>query len=475
MKTFINKHRYGLAGMALLLSVALALLIFTDGTCDEGDSVYHYLFARYARQDPELFFYHWAKPLYTLLFCPAAQFGFAAVRAVNVAVCALTVWLAYLIAFRLEYRWAPAVFVIALFFKLFVICAFSGLTEPLAGLLVMAGIYLMMDGKYILTALLLSFLPFVRSEGLFLCSLFAAYMMWQRQWRALPLFLTGHIIYGLAGAKYNHNNPFWVIQSIPYLAADQHYGHGDWLYYIKELPTITGPVNAFLLALGVLMIIFNSIAKLMKRRSGPAISIPLFLCVIFLVFLFLHSAFWALGIFGSFGLTRVFVAMGGVMLLLMIIGLDYAAKAMTLARIPPTVLALVLLTVSAWYAVRRAPYSYSSYDFQLHTDQCCDRDAATYIRQHIANYHDYNFYFDACYFSEVLQINLFNDDRFSNNAPNTMYKHRSIILWDDFYSDFEHHTTLDTLRHHADLTELHTFTGEVPWGGQRKVVLFIKN
>ena len=63
--------------------IATLTIIFFDGTGDSGDSIHHYQFAKLAPLHPELFFNHWAKPLYVLLASPFAQFTFIGVKIFN--------------------------------------------------------------------------------------------------------------------------------------------------------------------------------------------------------------------------------------------------------------------------------------------------------------------------------------------------------------------------------------------------------
>ena len=66
---------------------------FFDGTGGSGDSIHHYLYAKYATAHPENFFNHWAKPLYVLLACSFAQFGFVGMKIFNALVALFTIFL----------------------------------------------------------------------------------------------------------------------------------------------------------------------------------------------------------------------------------------------------------------------------------------------------------------------------------------------------------------------------------------------
>ena len=75
--------------------LAVLTMIYFNGTGDAGDSVLHYLYAKSAPQHPELFFNHWAKPVFVALASPFSQFGFIGVKVFNVLVMALTMLLTY--------------------------------------------------------------------------------------------------------------------------------------------------------------------------------------------------------------------------------------------------------------------------------------------------------------------------------------------------------------------------------------------
>ena len=60
------------------------LAFWYDGTGDEGDSVFHFLYSKHAFEHPENFLNHWAKPVFVLITAPVAQFGFIAMKIFNI-------------------------------------------------------------------------------------------------------------------------------------------------------------------------------------------------------------------------------------------------------------------------------------------------------------------------------------------------------------------------------------------------------
>jgi len=148
-----------------------------NGTADEGDSVEHYLFARFAFVHPENFVNHWAKPLFVWIAAPVAQLGFGAVKLLNVTFWAFQLAFTVRIAryFGTGYYWI---------IPLFGLCApmnlthtLSSLTEPMFAFWLAGSIALIWYDRKWAGYILLSFLPLVRSEGLIVFCPVIVYIM----------------------------------------------------------------------------------------------------------------------------------------------------------------------------------------------------------------------------------------------------------------------------------------------------------
>ncbi|MFM7015656.1 MAG: hypothetical protein ACKOX3_04940, partial [Bacteroidota bacterium] len=90
--------------LLLLVYTLLAglTIYYFDGTGDNGDSILHYLHARYAPLHPEVYFYHWSKPLYVLFASPFAQFGFTGIKIFNALLSLGSIYLTYQISKLLQ-------------------------------------------------------------------------------------------------------------------------------------------------------------------------------------------------------------------------------------------------------------------------------------------------------------------------------------------------------------------------------------
>lgn len=294
--------------------IAAFTILYFDGTGDSGDSITHYLFAKYAPQHPALFFDHWAKPVFVMLASPFAHFGFAGMKIFNALATFFTILFTYRIAEKLNFKNSYAVAIILIFSPVYYVLTFSGLTEPLFALFLVLGIYGCICEKYFPAALLISFLPFVRSEGLIILGIFGLYFLMKRRWKLIPWLAAGHVVYSIAGS-FVYGDLLWVFRKIPYAHLDSVYGHGELLHFTKELFYITGFPALILFCFGFIKTIIS-----IRKKFIP--EIHLLIAGAFLAFFIAHSLFWYFGIFGSMGLTRVFICVIPLMGLMMLEGLN---------------------------------------------------------------------------------------------------------------------------------------------------------
>lgn len=294
-----RRARRLLAGL-LALSVAVAFL--TQGTYDSGDSIKHYLFAHYAFQHPLNLLDSWAKPLFTLLAAGPAQAGFIGMKLFQCAVVAASAGCAYVVARALRLPAPELAILFAYAMPDYFIIQFSGLTEPLFGLVLVGAVALAMMDRPGWSAALISWLPFVRSEGFILLGVWAVYLAWRRQWRLLPLLVLGYAVYSAVGAVVL-GEPGWVFGRNPYSAVSV-YGHGGWNHFLVSLPGLLGWVLTVLAALGGGRMVRDCFQP--ARRKAPLFSAELLLVYgSITMFVLAHTIFWAKGLFNSFGLTRV--------------------------------------------------------------------------------------------------------------------------------------------------------------------------
>lgn len=151
----------------------LILTILSKGAYGGGDDITHYLIARYAYKHPINLLSHWGKPFYTLLISPFAQFGFLGSKIFNLIVGISTSYLCYRIAKHFQYPKPYLIPTFVLFTPVYSIMVLSGMTEVLFSFILVLTVFLFLRKSYILAAIVLSFLPFVRNEGVVVFPKFA--------------------------------------------------------------------------------------------------------------------------------------------------------------------------------------------------------------------------------------------------------------------------------------------------------------
>lgn len=407
-------------------------IIFFDGTGDSGDSITHYLFARYAPSHPALYFDHWAKPVFVLLASPFAQFGFTGIKIFNVLVALATIFFTYKTAEQLKVKNAFLAAVILAFSPLYYILTFSGLTEPLFALFVILGFFFCTKQKYITASIIISFLPYVRSEGLIIIGVFVLYFLYKSAWKVIPYLLSGSIIYGVAGF-FVHSDFLWVFTKIPYTKLSSVYGHGRFFHFVEELINVTGVPVYLLFWAGFV----SSFILLFKKRILPEQHILLFLG--FSSFFVAHSLFWYLGIFNSMGLKRVLIGIMPLIALLALHGFNFVTENRTwLKTLYKKALQGFLLIYILVFPFTPNPSAIQwEKDLMLNADQKLAIQTAEFIRKEkkISGPLLYNHR----YFSVPLGIDYFDPKFCKQISQETIAEMKTgdLLIWDNLYTEFE--------------------------------------
>jgi hypothetical protein len=247
----------------LLLFLAIGILIVVNyinqNTYDTGDSVMHFLYARHAMNHPMLYLEHWGKPLFTLLASPFAIFGWTGMKVFNLLVVIIT---ACLTASVSEKLYKGSLGIAAIFFigaPNILLITSSGLTEPLFGLLLIWALYAEVLRKYWLSAIIISFTLFSRSEGQIILIVWVCWSIYNLRWKQLPFFLTGFLIYALIGYLSEYHDFWWYFTKNPYDQPRFVYGSGDWDHFLRSFIYLTGPFITLFAALGIIVSIVKSI------------------------------------------------------------------------------------------------------------------------------------------------------------------------------------------------------------------------
>ena len=466
----INKNYAIILLLSFYFLASILIVLLFDGTGERGsgDSILHYLYSKYALSDPSLFFNHWAKPMFVFFSFPFAQFGIVGIKFFNIIVAAFTLFFTYKTAKELNYKNAIIASIILLFTPLYFILIFSGLTEILFSLFLIYCTYQFVKKKYLLGTIIISFLPFIRSEGLIIIGIFGFFLLIKKEWKIIPYLIFGHVIYSLLGYFY-YNDILWVFTKIPYAKLSSTYNSGELFHFANQLFYVVGAPIYLFFVLGIISIIkdyFINHKTLFNETS-------LLIFGSFLSYFVAHSLFWYLGIFNSMGLKRVLIAVAPLIAIITLIGYNFVTENISNKKykLKKIVQALVLIIIILFpFSSNKSAINWDK-DFRLVKSQKLVMDVAEYLKTNVKN--TVYIYSDP-YLSELLNINHFDKKiRKGLSLQNfRQLKNNEIIIWDNWFGVIEHGISEEKIRSLPNLKELKNF--EIKDGGREiKFILFI--
>ena len=334
--------RRALAWLAFFAAIGVALvLLYRDA--DQQDSGYHFLFARWAHRHPRYFIGVWARPLFTLLYFPFAQFGYAAAKFFTVVISLATAWQTFRLARQIGFDRTEMAIPLLFLQPSFFLLNSTVLTETLFALIFVIALRLHLSGRIKTGMIVASLLILVRPEGFFIGVLWGVWVLWiadrgseieDRRSRIeqrysmrssifhplssifdprLLLLATGIILWWLA-AYLIMRDPLWIVHDWPsdWRPGGKANGAGPIWWYVASLPLIVGPL--------LVLPFISGLWRLLKRRE--------FTCGVsaFLVLFVLHSLMFWRGWFGSAGYARYFVCVSPAVALITLAGWNELAE-----------------------------------------------------------------------------------------------------------------------------------------------------
>ena len=422
------------AGSLVTLGVLFSIIAaFTDCSAGGADNYAHFNIARWAFRYPHLFLDHWGKPLFTILIAPFTQIGFFGARLFNILGGLLTAWICYLLAsgWKLSKAWLAPVFVI--FVPIYFILMFSGMTEILFSLVLILAIFLFFRERFILSAIVLSLIILVRTEGfIFMPIFFAAYLL-KRKFVAIPFLFSGFLLFSLIGLWYYYHDFLWLIHKLPYgSASNEIYGSGKWYHFLSTMPEYLGFGIILLFIAGTVCWIKDWVLVKFSINSDRFYQL-LILGGCFFGYLASHSYVWWQGQM-SLGLIRVMVGVTPIAGILAMVGFERLEK-----LIPSKNLKLGFLILSTVLIVIPGVMKYKS-EFRTDPHSIVIQKAIKWLQsthniQHHLIVHDPSIAFLAkidAWDQRILQYG-FSDA----NAPEKEMPDSSVFIWDAHYSQNE--------------------------------------
>ncbi len=475
IKAFISNEKNVLYTLLALLAIYFLFILWkTEGYIGGADSLTHYRYSRFSWLHPEFLLHHWAKPVFTLLTSPFAQFGHEGVSVFNITAGIFSCTLAYLSARKLGYSYRLLLPFFLLFSPIYTIFIISGLTEVLFGLFIIATTYLCLDKKYLWAAVLISFSPLVRTEGVMIVPVFALYFIVIKQFRYLPFLFTGFIVYSIIG-YFHFNDIFWLITQMPYTGSATAYGTGTLAHFFLRAPKYFGQFTLILISIGILAIVYNFIL----RKNKEAQSEVLLILLPFLIYFLGHVVMWWSGIGKSLGLNRYMVAIVPLGSLLALRGLNVFSslpEKLTQNKWPKIIFGVAVLAIifaQSFNTLRNLPRKPGGMDKVMHT-------VSEFIKQ--KDLHKNKIYYNDPGFFYFIGFNPLDKNSAQTftiqiaENPKALNQ-GDILIWDGHFSALRT-IKLDSLQANPYLNELGVFEPKKPFkvlDTDYKVAVFQRN
>ncbi len=465
LKQVRKYEKYLVPAILLGILIFYAILVFlSDGTHGGADDIGHYRRSRYAFRFPDFFLYHWGKPFFTAISSPFAQFGFNGIRIFNVLCGTATAYFTYRTARLLKFSMPVFGIFLLLSSPLYSVLMLSGMTEILASLVLVLTIFLFFKQKYIWSAVLLSFLPFIRTEAIAIIPLFMLAFAWQKEWKAIPFLFLGFVFYSIVGSFY-YDDLFWVINNMPYTGgAKDIYGSGELFHYVKASKYILGIPTVFLASVGLIAWALRPLSEPRERRKEVRKTWLMEMLVVylpFMVYLSAHSYIWWRGMGNSVGMIRVIVAVLPSATLLGILGWSKLLEIIPVPKlvkgIATVLLSIFLLTIP--FKVYKIPVPL------VGTQRVVKVASDWYVDSEFAGR---RFYYYNPFFTHFMKLDPYDDSvshQFVHNRehPEENIKEGEIVIWDAHFSPNEGRLPLENLMDNENFRIIHLTRDKKPF------------
>lgn len=458
---YIEGKQQQVVGILLFLLAIVSLYIcFTEtGAGLSGDSVKHFLLAKYAPEQTELFFNHWGKPFFTFLAVFPARFGFVGIKLFNIVLAVLSAYFTFKVAILLKEKNAFMSVLLTLGGTFFFLRMFTGLTEYLSAAMLIVGVYLQLKNKSNWAALILSFTPFVRSEGLILIGVFACYYVLKKNYRPLIYLAIGHVVFSFVGYFW-YQDFLWIFTKIPYAHISSVYGQGNYTHFLRQMMYILGvPIYTFLI-IGLVRY-WIDFAQSRNKYSYFKSEYSLLVVALAVGFFVAHTLFWALGIFNSMGLNRVFITVVPLFALIALRGFNSLVFIFRKGLVQQVTLGILMfLTIGFQFTKNHASIRYNYDELEL-TPSYAQFEIE--VKRGI-DFTKYDFFYSSDpYFSYSLGYNLM-DSKVSAGLPTDgkikKEQRNAVVVWDRWYGPVETNCSLKTLEKNKKLNKIYEVKNE---------------
>jgi hypothetical protein len=431
----------------IIIVLDVILVYFNPSTFDTGDSVLHYVEAHQAWQTPHYFMNMWSKPLFILLSSPFAALGWWGMKLFNTACVLVSAYLTQRIFEHYSLNGWWGVFLSFFAYSFFLVQS-SGLTEPLFMLGLTAIVYFELKDKTALAMTILSFLPFIRSEGYVVAVVILLYLLIAKKWKYLPYVVIGTAVYGIAGL-FVFNDFLWMFHQNPYSGEELKYGSGPILHFLEQLPYVIGLPVFVLFFLGIFrggMLFLKGKMELKELFLIYGVSVG---------YIAAHSIFWTYGLFHSFGLTRVLIVIIPLLAFIAYRGLEWLLCAFHFIHTKLLIGCFIAVIVVFPFIHNKMAINWQK-DMSLTSEQSLMHDANSYLMKE--NLDTLPLYTNAYYYA-LLSGKIIDDSEQIARMYSLRNKHQmlipnALILWDSYYAPTDAEIDTTYLQEQFQLKEL---------------------
>ncbi len=467
--------------LALLILFATALILIvvqwlSTGINGETDSITHYQLARYAFKYPEFFLNHWGKPLFTILSSPLAQFGYNGAVAFNLICGLLSAWFGYLICLRLGYRNAWAAIPFTIFTPVYIFIMYTSLTEILFSTVLIAAIYLFIIRRFSWAAVIISLIPFARTEGVMYILLFIPALLWLKQYKALPLLLTGFVFFSLLGIPQYHDF-FWFFTKMPYTTSSSAlYGSGSFWEYFGKMNFILNYPLLILAITGIIYYIVNLKKEIKNLRDIKFVTLYFLIIPAFFGFVIAQSFLWWQGL-GILASNRFMACVLPLSAIFAVTGFNWVMEKARVYKIIYIVLGVFILSIVVY-----KPFTYGKLPMKTGINFAVMEKLTTWLKA--SPYADRKAYYTDSMFPFYMDIDPFDQQNcfkiysYENINPANLLKPGELLIWDAQFAGYEGKLPFDSLMKNNDLRLMNVFTPVESFtiiGGEKyKLAVFMK-
>ena len=256
----------------------------------------------------------------------------------------------------------------------------SGLVEVFFGTMFMLSFWLVFAKRYYASALVASLIPFVRPEAYVVMPLLLLVYMYRRKFLAIPLMITGSLIYTVAGLA-QYKDIFWIINRNYKLVGDNYAGQkGSYFHYFNLYNEIWGRVYAILLLVGIGIILYQVYCSIFRKLKQEHIVETFLLFIGSTVGCFiLHSLLCGMpGILNNLGILRYLAVLIPGSAMIALIGINII-NASVLNRIS---FLRYFIVVAIMFLVVRSSFTQWYYPFRQNNEGLVMRQMGNYIQNY---------------------------------------------------------------------------------------------